>query len=251
MKGVILAGGRGQRLAPLTDPLNKQLLPVFDAPLIVHGVRMLVESGIEEILMVLAWKHPGLFLEILEDGAAYGCSITYRYSSQVVGPGKSLLLAERWVGNEDFVLLLGDSMYFVSLLVADKRGPHMFVMPLDDFDDPAKYGQVTVDPNRVLSIVWKPSPRMSNLIQTTCFVFPPDAFGRLRGLSRSAVGEMPITALTTQYVNEGVMRYSILPKQSYIDCGTVEALHRAAARRSEQLTTMIAEGKERISVRAS
>jgi glucose-1-phosphate thymidylyltransferase len=228
MKGVIAAGGTGSRLSPLTNPLNKHLLPIYDRPMIQHVVLTLVHGGITDIMVLLSGKHPGLFLEMLEDGAKLGCNITYRYSQPSDGPGRTALLAEKWVGEEDFVFILGDSLYVTPLSFTDKVAPHLYVMPLNGFDNPEKYGQVKVSDQRVEAMIWKPKELFSNLIQTTAFIFPPDAFTRLHRLSATLQGEVHISALTAEYINEGNVTYTLLPERSYIDCGSIPALHTAA-----------------------
>ena len=228
MKGIILGGGLGKRLQPLTDPLNKHLLPVYNLPMIVHVIKTLTHGGISDIMLLLNGNHPGLFLEMLEDGSSLECELSYRYTKDVGGPGRTLLLAERWINDENFVVILGDSLFFVPLEFCGKSVPHMFIMPLDDFDDPQKYGQVTVNDSCVLAIRWKPIDSFSNLIQTTCFILPPDSFSRLRKLDKISAGEVSITSLAQQYIEEGNVGYALLPSRSYIDCGTIEALHRAS-----------------------
>lgn len=235
MKGVVIAGGKGTRLSPLTDPLSKHLLPVYDKPMIVHVVETLVQGGVDQILVMLTDFHPGLYLEMLGNGSSLGCRLEYRYARNTKGPGKTMLMGKEWVGGEDFALILADSMFFRTLDLEGKRAPHMFVMPLDGFDDPKKYGQVTVPEGsgKVASVFWKPGEMMSNFIQTTCFVLPADAFERLERLGRKRNYEFNITALTEEYVNEGKMAYSMLPPRSFIDCGTVDALLTAQVRRWE------------------
>ncbi len=228
MKGIILAGGLGKRLKPLTDPLNKHLLPVYDKPMIEYIVSTLVNGGVDDILVLLNGLHPGLFLEMLGDGSEFNCEISYRFSKQVGGPGRTLLLAEKWINDEDFVTILGDSMFFVQLPLIKAEAPHMFVSPLNKFDDPRKYGQVELGNDFIRSIVWKPDNLFSNIIQTTCFKFSADAFCRLKELDKNIKGEVSITALTSQYVNEGKMKFTLLPEFSYIDCGTIEALYIAS-----------------------
>ena len=233
MKGVILAGGFGKRLEPLTDPLNKHLLPVYNKPMIEYVVNTLVSGGINNILVLLNGLHPGLFLEMLGDGSKFNCEILYRFSRQIGGPGRTLMLAEEWIGNEDFVVILGDGVFFVQLPLIEIKAPHMFISPLNKFDDPRKYGQVKIDNSFVKSIVWKPENLFSDLIQTTCFKFPSDAFSRLKKMDKHTKGEISITALTSQYVSERRMRYTILPEFSYIDCGTIEALYIASKKARE------------------
>lgn len=240
MKGVILCGGLGSRLDPLTNPLSKTLLPVYDRPMIVHSISTLVEAGVSDIMLLLGAYHPGLFLEMLGEGEHYGCQLTYRYRQEARGPGQALLMAEAWIDGSDFALVLGDGLYFTSLTLPPKLSPHMFVMPLNDFDEPRKYGQVTLRDRLVETIVWKPVRQYSNLVQTTCFTFPADAFERLRQLEHRQGGEIPITSLTSQYIAEGRMRYSLLPPGSYIDCGTIEALQRAGTLMAQRKVLAIA-----------
>ncbi|MCH7541501.1 sugar nucleotidyltransferase [Patescibacteria group bacterium] len=235
MKGIVIAGGKGTRLSPLTDPLSKHLLPVYDKPMIVHVVETLVQGGVDQILVVLTDFHPGLYLEMLGNGSSLGCRLEYCYARNTKGPGKTMLMGKEWVSGEDFALILADSMFFCTLTLEGKKAPHMFVMPLEGFDDPRKYAQVTVseETGKVSSIYWKPGELFSNFIQSTCFVLPAEAFERLEGLDNTQDHVMNITALTEGYVEEGEMAYSMLPPRSFIDCGTVDALLTAQVRRWE------------------
>ncbi len=231
MKGLIIAGGAGTRLHPLTNPLNKHLLPVYDRPMIMHVIDTLVKGGVTDIMLLLNGKHAGLFMEMLEDGSSLGCKILYAYVRRTTGPGGTLLLAEHWVGKEDVAVILGDSVYFTLLALIGKKGPHIFTMKLQDGDDdPSKYGQVRVKGSRVTALVDKPKKRFSDLIQTACFIFPPDVFARVRKLQFSPDGELTIGALVKEYVDEGSVTHTMLPPRSYIDCGTPEALHKASVR---------------------
>ncbi|MEA2088278.1 MAG: sugar phosphate nucleotidyltransferase [Patescibacteria group bacterium] len=239
MKGVILAGGVGKRLNPLTDPLNKHLLPVYNKPMIEYAINTLVGGGIDNILILLNGLHPGLFLEMLEDGSRFDCEISYRFSKQLGGPGRTLMLAKKWIAHEDFFVILGDGIFFTQLPLMEIEAPHMFISPLNSFDDPHKYGQVKIENNLVKSIVWKPNNIFSNLIQTTCFKFPPDVFSRLDKIDKDIKGEINITTITTQYVQEGKMKYTILPEFSYIDCGTFEALHTASKKAKENFVARL------------
>lgn len=231
MKGLIIGGGAGTRMHPLTDPLNKHLLPVYDRPMIMHVIDTLVKGGITDIMLLLNGKYPGLFLEMLENGTTLGCNIVYAYVRATAGPGGTLLLAEPWVGEEDVAVILGDSLYFTHLAISEKKGPHIFTMELTEMDDdPSKYGQVRVDGTHVTALVDKPKERFSDLIQTACFIFPPDVFQRVRRLQYSPEGELTMGSLVEEYVREGRLQYTMLPPRSYIDCGTKEALYKASAR---------------------
>ena len=229
MKGVILAGGYGTRLGALTSStLNKHLVAVGDRPMIFHVIENLVASGIEDILILLNGHNAGLVLEMLEDGSKFGCHINYRYAKEVNGPGRTLLLARQWVGREPFLTILGDSLFFQSLPWKKKQVPHMFVVPMTpEFDELSKYGQVTLKNGKVSSIIWKPREPVSSLVQATAFILHPEAFERLDILDKTVTGEVSITMLTTQYVQEGMMHYTLLPENSFIDCGTMQALQTA------------------------
>jgi glucose-1-phosphate thymidylyltransferase len=220
-----MAGGKGTRLAPLTDPLNKHTLPVYNEPMIYKVVRSLVEGGVTDILVSLNHIHAELILEMLEDGEKFGCALYYSYQRDVVSPGKHLCAAERWVDGDDFILMLGDSLYLCPLDLRTPKAPHIWAMPLNGADDPRKYGQVKLaDDGRVLKLVEKPSELFSEIIQTAVWKFPPDIFERAKRMRREVAGETHIGMLSTEYVDEGLMTYSMIPEGSYLDLGTPDAL---------------------------
>ena len=232
-KAVVLAGGFGARLDPLTKGvLNKHLISVHDRPMIYHVIENLVASGIADVLVLLNGPNTQLILEHLEDGRQFGVTITYRYARSAHGPGRALLLAEPWVGDDPFLVVLGDTILFRALPLAGIESPSMFVSEFEDgFDDLSKYGQVELDERegRVTKITWKPPVRRSRIIQVTAFVFGKDAFSRLHRLDRETLGEVPITALTSEYVEEGLMRYRDLGANASLDCGTLPALWKASS----------------------
>jgi glucose-1-phosphate thymidylyltransferase len=228
MKAIICAGGLGTRLRPLTDPLSKHLLPVFDKPMIVHVIETLVAGGVTEIMLSLNAYHPGLYLEMLGDGRQFDCDLSYKYLPRTNGPGKTLLLAENFVRGEHFVLALGDGLFFCPVPFAGKTGPHLFLVPLEGLDDPAKYTQARVEKGHVIELVYKPQIPVSDLAQASCYVFPPDIFERIRRLDSAANPDIHISDLTDQYVREGNATYTLLPPRSHIDCGSINALETAA-----------------------
>ena len=223
-----MAGGRGTRLATLKGSANKHSLPVYDRPMIEYPIRTLVEGGATEVLVLLNWCHPEMVMEILEAGERFGCDIYYRYLKEVDGPGRQLRLAEKWVGDREFVLMLGDSLYLHPLHFNNVRAPHIWTMPLNGMDDPSKYGQVTVRGELVTTLVEKPRIQVSNLIQTATWVLPPDAFEKERKLEEVTRGEAHIGTLAEEYVREGRMTHTPLPAESYLDLGTPEALFTAS-----------------------
>lgn len=229
MKAVVMAGGKGTRLAGLKGLMNKHALPVYDKPMIEHVVWTLVRGGVDRILVLLDLRYPETIMEILEDGSRFGpaCKIYYGYVREVLSPGKDLRLAEDWVGDERFVLMLGDSL-FLEPLDFRVAAPHMFTMPLDGLDDPSKYGQVKVKDIEVIDMREKPDKMFSNLIQTDCWVFNPDFFEIARCLSEKTNGEVHIGMIAEEYVRRRLMLHTYLPAGSFIDLGTPEALIKGA-----------------------
>lgn len=228
MKAIICAGGLGTRLRPLTDPLSKHLLHVYDKPMIVHVIETLVNGGVTEIMLSLNAYHPGLYLEMLGDGRQYGCDLTYKYLPRTNGPGKTLLLAENFVRGEHFVLALGDGVFFCPVPFVDKTGPHLFLVPLEGLDNPAKYTQARIECGRVTELVYKPKTPVSGLAQASCYVFPPDIFDRIRRIDATGNPDIHISDLTDEYVREGGVPYTLLPPRSHIDCGSIESLETAS-----------------------
>jgi glucose-1-phosphate thymidylyltransferase len=229
MKCVLMAGGYGKRLRPCTDPLNKQALPIYDRPLIHHDMKTLTRGGVSEVLILLNGQYPGVIVEQLGDGSDFGLNIYYRYTRTPVGVCQHLLMAERWTGDQPFVFMLGDSFFAAHLPFTEVSAPHMFVMPLSDLDDPSKYGQVTFEDGHVTRLVEKPTQQISEYIQTGAWVLPPDIYDKIRHwLAQGHQGELHIGQVLPEYVAERRMSYTMLPPQSYVDCGTYESLLTAA-----------------------
>ena len=228
MKAVVPAGGKGSRLLEAKGLLNKHALPVYDRPMIEHVVRTLVDGGADEILIMLNSRYPETILEILEDGRHLGCKIYYTYVKEVDGPGRELGVAEDFVKNQDFILMLGDSLYLHPLKFEGVRAPHIWTMPLNGLDDPSKYGQVTTQDDKVLELREKPLVKFSNIIQTATWLFPPDVFEKARILCKERSGEIHIGMMSEMYVREGIMTHTELPPGSYIDLGTPDSLLKGA-----------------------
>lgn len=225
-KAVIMAGGLATRLRPLTTAINKHMLPVYDRPMIQRVVEHVVASGVTDMLMLLNNSFAQPVMELLEDGERLGCSILYGYQKDVVSVGKHIANARQFVGDEPFLLMLGDSYFRAPLALSGIGIPNLWVMPLHDgFDDFRKYPEVTVENGRVTDIVEKPEMQKTGLIQTGAFVFPPDVFDRSARLVRDVVGEVQVRTIVHEYVDEGRMHATLLPPQSFLDLGTVEALY--------------------------
>ncbi len=235
MKGVVLAGGKGTRLLPLTDPVAKEMLPVYHKPMIIHAIEALISGGVHEIAVVVHCSTVKAYKHMLSK-FKLDCNITFFAEQQRAGPGQALLLVESWVNNSDFAVILGDSLFFNQLPPLPHRSaPHLFVMEMcEQEDDLRKYGQVQLSDSRVIDMRWKPEQVFSQIIQTTVFLFPSSVFEKIRPLSQRQ--ETHISDLTAQYIAEGLMTYTLLPRESYLDCGSVEALFQASVRvRTQQL----------------
>ena len=229
MKAVVMAGGKGSRLISAKGQVNKHVLPVYDRPMIEHVIRTLVAGGVTEVLVLLNWFYPQTVMEVLEDGTRLNCDIYYRYLREVDGPGRQLYLAEKWVGGEDFIIMLGDSLYLHPLDFCHLTAPHLWTMPSENLDDDlSKYGQVMVDGDKVTKLREKVSYRFGELITTATWLFPPSVFDLARGLDAETKGEVHVAMLSQGFIDRGEMTHTTLPVGSYIDLGTPDALLRGA-----------------------
>jgi len=198
--------------------------------MIVHVVETLVKGGASEILVLLNLHNPQSIMEILEDGGKFGASIYYRYVLPVDGPGRQLWLAKEWVAGEDFIVMLGDSIFFTRLDFHGKKAPHIWTMPLEGLDDPSKYGQVETAGDRVITLREKPAELFSPIIQTGIWLMSADAFDKAERIGQRTEGEVHIGDLALEYVAKEMMTHTRLPAGSYLDVGTPEALHQAGIR---------------------
>lgn len=235
MKAVVMAGGEGTRLGPLTDPLNKHLLPVGDRPMIHLVLETLSDGGVDEALFLLNGKHPGLMLEMVGTGRDFGIDVTYRFSrGDVLGPLHQLPLARAFVGGEDFVLIAGDAFFAERIPFRESRAPHGWTMPLNGADDPCKYWQVKTRDERIVDISPRPDPRFGDEIATAAWVFDSDAFDiaeSLRARRAHGAAEVHVIDVAREYVRRGVMTRTPLPHGAYLDLGTPAALQLAGQRR--------------------
>lgn len=232
MKAVITAGGFATRLRPLTVATNKHLLPVYDRPMIQRNVELVVESGVTHIMVLLNHIHAQPVMELLEDGKKLGAHIVYGYQREPISVGHHLDIAKHFVGDDLFLLYLGDNFYRSALDISniEIRGvPHMWVMPLNGEDDFRKYAEVFLESNGsdVSRIVEKPTEQKTGLVQTGAWVFTPEVFARTKRLREEVVGEVQVRTIVADYIREKKMRATTLPRGSFLDLGTVEALYRA------------------------
>lgn len=231
MKGVVLAGGLGTRLRPLTRVTNKHLLPVYDRPMIHYPIEKLVEAGVEDILIVTGGSHAGDFLRLLGNGRAFGLKhLNYSYQEGEGGIAEALSLAEHFADGEPIVVILGDNLFEDSLARAVERyretGSGASIM-LKEVPDPERFGVVEFDGDRITRIVEKPSSPPSSFAVTGVYMYDARVFDIIRTLEPSRRGELEITDVNNRYLSWGELTYDTLDGW-WTDAGTFESLHRAS-----------------------
>jgi len=227
MKGVILAGGTGSRLYPLTKVTNKHLLPVYDKPMIYYPIRTLINAGIKEIMIVSGKGHAGHFLELLGSGSELGVRITYEIQDEAGGIAQALGLAEDFADNGPVTMILGDNIFQENILDSVKSFSSGAKIFLKEVPDAHRFGVAEIDGNRIVSIEEKPRVPKSNFAVTGLYIYDSKVFEIIRNLKPSGRGELEITDVNNAYVKMGEMEYSVL-KGFWSDAGTFESLFRAS-----------------------
>ena len=227
MKGIILAGGTGSRLYPLTKVTNKHLLPVYDKPMIYYPLQTLIAAGIKDIMIVSGRGHVGHFLELLGSGKEFGVRLTYEIQEGAGGIAQALGLAESWAGTDDVAVVLGDNIFQNNIrkdVEAFESGAKIF---LKEVTDAHRFGVAEVKGNRVLGIEEKPKAPKSNLAVTGLYLYDAGVFDIIRTLKPSGRGELEITDVNNAYIRRGAMEFSVL-EGFWSDAGTFESLLRAS-----------------------
>jgi glucose-1-phosphate thymidylyltransferase len=227
MKGIILAGGTGSRLYPLTKVTNKHLLPVYDKPMIYYPLNTLVQAGITEIMIVSGRGHAGHFLELLGSGAEFGITLTYEIQEKAGGIAEALGLADSWADDENVAVILGDNIFEENIktdVAFFERGAKIF---LKEVPDAFRFGVAEFNTNRVISIEEKPKVPRSNYAVTGLYLYDAGVFSIIKKLKPSGRGELEITDVNNAYIKKGKMQYAIL-KGYWSDAGTFNSLMRAS-----------------------
>jgi glucose-1-phosphate thymidylyltransferase len=224
MKGIILAGGSGKRLLPLTRVTNKHLLPVGGKPMIFHPIEKLVESGITDILIVSGREHMGDVFGLLGSGRDFGCDFDYKVQDEAGGIAQALSLAENFVHGDRMVVILGDNIFQESLqphVMAFKEQESGARLLLKQVHDPSRFGVACVEGEKVVWIVEKPKEPASELAVTGIYMYDSEVFRIIRGLHPSKRGELEITDVNTQYLlGDRVLTYGIMDGW-WTDAGTM------------------------------
>jgi len=231
MKGIILAGGTGSRLAPLTKITNKHLLPVYDKPMIYYPLQTLVDAGITDILIVTGGKNSGDFLRLLGNGKNFGLKhLNYTYQEGEGGIADALSLAEHFADNQPICVILGDNLIERSIKHAvdafrDNGGVGAQVL-LKEVHDPNRFGVAEIANGKLLSIEEKPENPKSPYAVTGIYMYDATVFDKCKVLVPSRRNELEITDVNNAYIAEGTMKYSFL-EGWWTDAGTFESLLRA------------------------
>jgi glucose-1-phosphate thymidylyltransferase len=229
MKGVILAGGTGSRLFPLTKVTNKHLLPVGRKPMIFHPIAKLTDAGIEEILVVTGLEHMGDVVNLLGSGREFGCRFTYKVQDEAGGIAQALALAENFASGVPVCVILGDNVFadpiapFASAFDRQRQGARVV---LKRVSDPGRFGVAELEGDRIVRIVEKPKEPRSDLAVTGVYFFDAHVYDAIRTLKPSDRGELEITDVNNHYLSRGELRFDVLDGW-WTDAGTFDSLHLA------------------------
>lgn len=229
MKGIILSGGTGTRLYPLTKVINKHLLPVGEKPIIYYAIEQLVNANITEILIVTGVDHMGDMVNTLGSGKEFGCEFTYKVQDEAGGIAQAVGLGEKFSEDNKVIAILGDNLFEDDLSVyineyrKQKTGAKVL---LKEVENPGRFGVAEIINNKIKGIEEKPKTPKSKYVVTGVYMYDRRAFEIIKGLKSSARGELEITDVNNKYIEQGDMTYHVL-KGWWIDAGTFESLRRA------------------------
>lgn len=237
MKGIVLAGGLGTRLSPLTKITNKHLLPVFDRPMIYFPIQTLVDAGIEDILIVTGGNNAGDFLRLLGNGKEFGLKhLNYTYQEGEGGIAEALGLAEYFADEEKIVVILGDNLIqhgiskSVEAFQRQERGARIL---LKQVPEPQRFGVAEIRGDHIVGIEEKPQVPKSKFAVTGIYMYDQQVFDIIKTLKPSQRGELEITDVNNAYIAQGTMTYEIL-EGWWTDAGTFESLYYATCLVAEQ-----------------
>lgn len=244
MKGIVLAGGTGSRLYPLTKITNKHLLPIYDKPMVYYPIQTLVDAGITDIMLVTGGRNSGDFLRLLGNGKPFGLKhLNYTYQEGEGGIAEALALAEHFADGDKICVILGDNLIEGDIRAAveefrrQELGAKIF---LKEVKDAQRFGVAELDGNRIVGIEEKPAKPKSDYAVTGIYLYDATVFDKCRQLKPSHRGELEITDVNNAYIKEGNMTFAIL-EGWWTDAGTFDSLLRAANLVSAQHRRLVAE----------
>jgi len=227
MKGIILSGGAGTRLSPLTKVISKQLLPVYNKPMIYYPLETLLKAGIKDILIIVAPEHSEQYQELLGSGEEFGGKFTYKVQDRPDGLAQAFIIGEEFIKGDSVCMVLGDNIFeddFSSIIKNFKSGGHVFAKKVAD---PERFGVVKFDENmNVVQIEEKPKTHLSDYAITGLYIYDSRAAEAAKEAKPSARGELEITEIHNWYLKRGELKVDIV-KGEWLDAGTFESLFRA------------------------
>ena len=226
MRGIVLAGGTGSRLRPLTLGTNKHLLQIYNKPMVMYPLETLKNAGITDIMMVVGGDHPSAFMKLLKNGQEYGVEISYAYQTGNGGIAEALGLCRNWAGRDDICVILGDNLIEDNLTEHIKDFHFGCKLFLTEVEDPTEFGVATIDGNKIKKIVEKPKDPETNLAVTGIYMYDFRVFEFIKTLKPSGRGELEITDVNNWYIDKGECEYAMLNGR-WLDCGNIEDLAEA------------------------
>ena len=228
-----MAGGTGSRLHPLTLSVSKQLMPIYDKPMIFYPLSTLMYAGIKEILIISTPKDLPLFKDLLGDGIKYGCAFSYSVQPEPNGLAEAFIIGEEFIGNDKVALVLGDNIFYgtgLSKQMQSNNDPNGGIIYAYRVNDPGRYGVVEFDDKgKVISIEEKPQEPKSNYVVPGIYFYDNEVVSIAKNIKPSARGEMEITDVNKEYLKRGRLNVSILDRgTAWLDTGTFQALMQAS-----------------------